>query len=88
MRKAVRYEGRVQGVGFRATTRHLAAGLDITGWVRNEFDGSVRLEVQGSPLEVQTLLDRVQAELGQFIRTMEATELDEREGETSFVISR
>ncbi len=28
-------EGRVQGVSFRFYTRHKAAELDLTGWVRN-----------------------------------------------------
>jgi acylphosphatase len=88
MRKAVRYAGRVQGVGFRATTRHLSAGLSVTGWVRNELDGSVRLEVQGPESDVQSLLDRVQAEFGRFIRTMEVTDMDDVPNETSFVIAR
>ena len=39
--------GRVQGVGFRAFTRKVARQFDLSGWVRNEFDGSVRFEVQG-----------------------------------------
>jgi acylphosphatase len=87
MRKTVRFEGRVQGVGFRATTRHLAARLPLTGWVRNEFDGSVRMEVQGADGDIQTLLEALQAEFGRFIRTMEVTEVDDLDGEAAFRIA-
>ncbi len=41
------FRGRVQGVGFRAKCRSIARGYDISGWVRNEPDGSVTLEAQG-----------------------------------------
>ena len=40
--------GRVQGVGFRYSTLRVAAGLDLTGWVANQPDGSVRTWAQGS----------------------------------------
>lgn len=33
--------GRVQGVSFRASARHQAQGLRLSGWVRNCADGSV-----------------------------------------------
>ena len=41
--------GQVQGVGFRYRARYAAQTLDLTGWVQNEDDGSVTLEVQGDP---------------------------------------
>ncbi len=44
--------GRVQGVGFRYFTRHVATALDLTGWVRNGDDGSVELEAQGAAAAV------------------------------------
>ena len=43
----MRVVGRVQGVGFRWTCRKVAVNLGLTGWVRNEYDGSVSLELQG-----------------------------------------
>ncbi|MBL1227462.1 acylphosphatase [Enterococcus sp. BWR-S5] len=41
-------QGRVQGVGFRYTTKMVADQLEITGTVRNEEDGSVSIEAVGS----------------------------------------
>lgn len=42
------FQGRVQGVGFRARARNVAKRYPVTGWVRNEPDGTVMLEVQGT----------------------------------------
>lgn len=41
------FHGEVQGVGFRYTARQAANALGLTGWVRNEYDGSVSAEIQG-----------------------------------------
>lgn len=43
----VYYEGSVQGVGFRWTTRRIAQGYEVTGWVRNLPDGRVEMQVAG-----------------------------------------
>lgn len=47
-RLALRFVGEVQGVGFRWTSQRLANQLGLTGWVRNEWDGSVSMELQGT----------------------------------------
>jgi acylphosphatase len=39
--------GRVQGVGFRYFVIRHAVRLDLTGWVANESDGSVRCVAEG-----------------------------------------
>lgn len=39
--------GRVQGVGFRWSTMRVAQDLGLSGWVQNQFDGTVKIEVQG-----------------------------------------
>jgi acylphosphatase len=46
-RVTVRYVGQVQGVGFRFTAVRLGARFDVTGYVLNECDGSVRLAAEG-----------------------------------------
>ena len=48
--------GRVQGVGFRYLTRRAADLIGVTGWVRNERDGSVTLEIQGTEEQVDGVM--------------------------------
>ncbi|MFN2190692.1 MAG: acylphosphatase [Candidatus Promineifilaceae bacterium] len=48
--------GRVQGVSFRYYTRLEARKLEIHGWVRNESDGSVRVEAEGEREKLESLL--------------------------------
>ncbi|TIP82386.1 MAG: acylphosphatase, partial [Mesorhizobium sp.] len=59
-RKAVRVRlrGRVQGVSFRVWTRTEAERLGLSGWVRNEEDGSVTALIVGADGAVSTMLDR------------------------------
>ena len=54
----VRIEGRVQGVGYRAWTERVAAGLGLTGWVRNRHDSSVEAIFQGPAELVDDMLTR------------------------------
>lgn len=53
---AVRVTGRVQGVGFRAWTRAQAVRRGLTGFVRNEADGSVQAELSGPDAAVEEML--------------------------------
>ena len=48
VRRRLRIEGRVQGVGFRWFARVTAQRLGLVGWTKNEADGSVQCEVQGT----------------------------------------
>jgi len=56
VRRAATVTGRVQGVSFRYHTVRQAERLGLTGWVRNQEDGSVRLEAQGPQEAVEELL--------------------------------
>jgi len=49
-------EGRVQGVGFRAFVERNAWQLDITGWVRNRWDGTVEVTAEGDRAALDQLL--------------------------------
>ena len=53
----VRVTGRVQGVFFRAWTRDEAKALGLTGWVRNDADGSVEAHLEGSDAAVEKMVD-------------------------------
>lgn len=48
IRKHIIFYGHVQGVGFRYHAYHKARQLGLTGWVKNLYDGTVEMEVQGS----------------------------------------
>lgn len=50
-----RFTGRVQGVGFRYRAQYTAQRLGLTGWVCNNWDESVEMEVQGP----RDLVDRM-----------------------------
>lgn len=56
VRKHIIFHGRVQGVGFRYTAKYLAQSLRLTGWVKNEWDGTVTMEIQGREALIQKLL--------------------------------
>ena len=55
IRRRWRFTGTVQGVGFRYYARAAALHLGLTGWVANNWDGSVTLEAQVENVEVTTL---------------------------------
>ena len=78
------FKGIVQGVDFRYTACHAASLLGVTGYVKNEYDGSVLCEVQGSNEQIDEFLKILRS--GRFI---EITEMDTKlipliENERSF----
>lgn len=56
----VRVTGKVQGVGFRFSTVRQAHELGVTGWVRNEDDGSVQAVLQGTADQIDQMLSWLQ----------------------------
>ena len=53
----VRASGRVQGVFFRAEARARAESLGLSGWIRNEPDGSVAAVFAGEPERVDSMVE-------------------------------
>jgi acylphosphatase len=56
MRKRVVVHGNVQGVFFRDTMRRLAEQHSVSGWVRNNRDGTVEAVLEGDETAVERLL--------------------------------
>ncbi|PKK91601.1 MAG: acylphosphatase [Candidatus Wallbacteria bacterium HGW-Wallbacteria-1] len=52
----VTVQGKVQGVAFRWSTVRAARGLKLTGWVRNNPDGSVSCLAEGAVASLNLLL--------------------------------
>jgi acylphosphatase len=68
------YSGHVQGVGFRYTAKAVAAGFEITGIVRNLFDGRVELTAEGTRAELEAFRQAIRgAGLAGLIRDEDVT---------------
>ena len=81
-RKHIVFSGSVQGVGFRYRARHAADLYGCTGWVRNEWDGSVTMEIQGEEDAIDRVILAIEAGryveiLNMAVRTVK-TDPDER----------
>ena len=68
LRYTITFAGRVQGVGFRATTEDVAAGFDVSGWVRNERDGSVLCIAEGEKAELDRFVEAVKRAMASCLR--------------------
>ena len=66
IRKHIVFYGWVQGVGFRYRARHAADLYGATGWVRNEYDGSVTMEIQGTEEQIDQVILAI--ERGTFVK--------------------
>lgn len=61
IRQEIRFYGNVQGVGFRYNAKYGARALGLTGWVYNDYDGSVLMEVQGEKEVIDKLLEKIES---------------------------
>lgn len=55
--KHVVIRGIVQGVFYRKATKQKADSLNVTGWVRNQDDGSVEALFQGNSENVSAMIE-------------------------------
>lgn len=85
LRKHLVFSGDVQGVGFRWRARHAARAVGATGWVRNERDGRVSMELQGTEEQIDQVLDALERGLYIRICDIEVYSLPVEPEERSFV---
>lgn len=52
----IKIYGKVQGIFFRVTAKEKADGLGITGFTKNEDDGSVYIEAEGEEKNLEEFL--------------------------------
>lgn len=88
--KQVYYSGRVQGVGFRYTTKQIAAGYEVTGWVKNLPDGRVELQAMAADgEELDAFLAAIDdSNLGSLIKERTVNVVPPLEGVRGFGIVR
>lgn len=88
VRKYVNVVGRVQGVGFRFFVRQTAISMRVTGWVKNENDGSVSMEIQAEPQILDALIERLKKGNGYSkILQLNSEDREVDKGERKFVIN-
>jgi acylphosphatase len=66
IRQYIRFYGWVQAVGFRWRAMQAAEHYGATGWVRNKYDDSVSMEIQGTQKQIDDVIAAL--ERGRYIR--------------------
>ena len=84
VRKHIRFKGRVQGVGFRYRASYAARSLGVTGWVRNNEDGSVEMEAQGTEEQIYRMLTMLNKDSYIVIDRMGTEKILPKNGELGF----
>ena len=84
IRKRLVFSGVVQGVGFRWRSRRAAEAFGATGWVRNDWSGTVTMELQGTEAQIAAVLAAI--ERGSYIRVegLEARTIPAQKNERGF----
>jgi len=83
-RKRIQFYGMVQGVGFRYRACHAAEAVGATGWVCNEYDGSVTMEIQGTEEQIDAVIQAIERGTYVLIENMSVKTIPLVEGEYSF----
>ena len=88
--KRIIFSGRVQGVGFRYTTKEIATGFDVVGSAKNLPDGTVALELMGETGEVEAYLAEITKEspVAHFIKEIQVEEIPLLDDARGFRITR
>lgn len=88
IRRHIFVSGRVQGVGYRASTADMATLLKLNGWVRNLPDGRVEAVFEGPQETVEEIIRWCrQGPPAAKVQDV-AVESEEPKGDRSFRINR
>ena len=68
-RACVRFEGHVQGVGFRYTAVRISENYTVTGTICNMHDGAVHMDAEGTETELFAFINDIENSfVGRYIR--------------------
>ena len=81
VRKHILFYGSVQGVGFRWRAKNAAEHFSCTGWVRNEWDESVSMEIQGTEEAIESVILAIEKGTFVHIENMDMKDIPVVDGE-------
>ena len=84
IRRKIQFYGAVQGVGFRYRAKHAAQNVGATGWVKNEYDGSVSMEIQGTEEQIDQVILAAEKRSYVYIMDMKVKTIPVVDGEYGF----
>ncbi len=84
IRKKIVFYGWVQGVGFRYRALHAAEMFGCTGWVKNEWDDTVLMEIQGTEEAIDRVILAIQRGTYVRIEKMDIQNIPLVQGECGF----
>ena len=84
IRKHIVFYGSVQGVGFRWRAKNAAEHFSCTGWVRNEWDETVSMEIQGTEEAIESVILAIEKGTFVHIKNMDMKDIPIVDGEYGF----
>lgn len=85
IRRALRFTGWVQGVGFRWRAINAATAVGATGWVHNDYDGAVSMEIQGTEEQINQVILTIERGTYVKVENMQAKTIPVVDGERAFM---
>ena len=87
IRKKIVFYGWVQGVGFRYRAYHAANAVGVTGWVKNNYDDTVTMEIQGTESQIDQVILAIERGTYIKIENMDSKTIPLKPDERSFSIN-
>ena len=86
IRKHLVFHGRVQGVGFRWMAKRAAEIYECTGWCRNEYNGTVTMELQGEEEDIDRIIQEIRAGRYVYIAGIDERQIPLKNAERGFMV--